>query len=426
MRCASASVVVVVVAVGGCFSLERADGLTPGTIKGRAVRDDGDAAAFVKVSVDGAALVRRADNAGNFAANGLSLGTWIVRFSDDNDGDGLVDNAAVVAVSVPVNVDGGVSGVDLGDVVVSGTVVYGGVVVDDAGAPVVGATVAVARTGASVGAVDVGDLGAEAFAVSGDDGAFVVGGVARGPVQLCAFTDVLASALVVAPQPSRDLRLVAAPIGGRRARVAVRFGVALPAQGDVDVWLMAPGAPPTGNPTRRQPSDQREAFDVVPGVFDVYGVLVDGSGQGVLLSQVAAPDAVTQWGLMLLADKSPCAAGGIDVDGDGVVGFDLVDIDALDDDGAAGDDARAARDRFVACADVCLGDVFAVCDGRDCDDDADGQADVSEDPACLGPCGGADLDLDRSCDRFDLTPPCAVDDGRCVLPPLVVLADYGS
>ncbi len=455
-----------------CWQLDRQ--LVPGRIEGRAVDDTGAAVPFVRVSVDGAAaVVGQGDAEGHFVVAGLGVGVWLLRLADDGDGDGIGDRRAVRAVSLPAALDGRPAGALLGDVVVSDTVAVVGVVVDEAGAPLPGATVVAWRRSADT----PGDI--ESNAVTDVDGAFALRALAAGALQVFAIDADRASAAVGVPAPATSpetstatstataLTVTAAPIDGKKATVTVRFsldGVAgardelfndgfedgFDSDGDVDLWVVARGRPPVGNPTARASLARTTSFEVRPGVYDVHAVRVRGTGRGVLLGQVAVPDngdgggseddddkGSNVWGPMLLQTADPCRrADGVDVDGDGVVGLPVVDLSIIDGPlSRARVIAEHERRLWASCGDVCLADAGAVCASDDvsddvsnggarfdCDDDGDGQADVSEALACLGACGGSDLDLDGVCDRFDSAPPCGDDDpGLCLLPVPVLL-----
>ena len=418
-----------------CFVLERTASLSPGVAAGTAFRSDsGGAASFVKVNIDGTASPHRGSSDGSFRVGGLSTGTWVLRLMDDETGDGIPERAAVALVSVVADSQRRPAGVLLGAIALEPTSSLGGFVVDSDGAPLVGATVVVFRTGADLGAVDVGTLQSEGSCATDDEGAFFIGGLASGALRVFAFTSALASEVQLLARAAGEVRITAVPIGARPTSVTLGFGMDDQANraGDIDVWFMPAGQRPSGNPQRlRLGTTPTVALD--PGLFDVFAVRVQGAAQGVLLGQTAPAGAVTSWGLMLLLNRDPCAVGG-DVDGDGVVGLPRVDFGDLADAETPLDRRQreeAKRALWASCALPCLADpsaVFAVCDVDrerfDCDDDGDGQPDISEDAACLGACGSTDLDLDRECDRIDRSPPCSDSKNVCVLPVPLPLPEY--
>jgi hypothetical protein len=382
-----------VLLLAGCFPLDRVADLEPGTIRGRT-------APLARVNVDGSAQPRQADDDGVFVLRGFTAGTWVLRVDDG-------DRGLVRSVTIGRDVFGRPAGVDLGDLALKDHVDVAGVVVDRAGAPVPSAVVVALRSGVDVSAPGLGLLAVESVALSDDDdGAFSLLHLAPGPLHLFAFSDRLASDLIA----SDGGRLTVAPVAARTARVTLRFAVDDDdnAQGDIDVWIMPAGSRPVGNPTARLPLGSKDAIEIEPGLFDVFAVRVGAEGQGALLSQVAVPDVVTLWGLMLLRARDPCAAAG-DVDDDGIASLPLVDFAQLDDPDAPADRRAVEEQRrslWATCAAPCLESPRAVCtiDGEhfDCDDDGDGQPDVSEPPACLGARGSTDSDHDGRCDRVDV------------------------
>src|SRR5687767_5175835 len=83
-------VAVVVVTSASCiYEFNRTVDVKPGDISGVAVRADlgNDPAPFAQVAVQGGSLVRRTRENGAFLIRGLAEGAWVLRFSDDDDGD---------------------------------------------------------------------------------------------------------------------------------------------------------------------------------------------------------------------------------------------------------------------------------------------------------------------------------------------------
>src|SRR5262245_3524753 len=120
MRCRHVVAFAVALATAACsFDFSRADEIAPGTVSGRATLR-GAGAPFSRVGIAGSARALRADVRGAFVLRGLDAGPSVLRFSQDEDGDGLPEFAAVRAVRLSffTRNDGTreLSGVLLGDV----------------------------------------------------------------------------------------------------------------------------------------------------------------------------------------------------------------------------------------------------------------------------------------------------------------------
>ncbi len=420
------------------YRFQRTQDVQPGDVVGRALHADGGGdAGFARITVDGANLVRRANNDGSFVIRGLSEGTWLLRFQEDQNGDGRLDRAGVRAVSLKSFTAPGTTGAQLSSVLL-GNVPLGGVVTvsgsaarDDGAPPSDNARAFVVRgaadlspeelAGASPASLAGTDGVAEATSGVGPDGAFVLPDIAPGTFHLVAFdpgdgehppamsAPVAVTAAAGGATDAGTVRLVPAS-GTRSVRVTTALtGETSGASGAAaTVKLVRIG----GSPAR--PGDVLASLDTtlaaamdleVPlGAFDVY---VDSAPDapefhGALLGQLAysGPE-VLQWGLLTIQSADPCnPIGDVDRDQDGKVGLPLQSL---------------APELWEQCLGPCTVSgaalAQATCDAGgqryDCDDDGDGQPDVLE-PACYGLCAGADLDEDGRCDRSQGTvDPCS-------------------
>jgi hypothetical protein len=119
---------VVVGFVGGCFVLDRAATLEPGTVRGTATIA-GTGVDNVNVVLANSPLLQRANDNGSFVVDGLPAGKHALRLLRDDDNDGNVERGAVAAFSI-ANTGARLSGVDLGPVALLGTVGLSGTVTD--------------------------------------------------------------------------------------------------------------------------------------------------------------------------------------------------------------------------------------------------------------------------------------------------------
>ncbi|HEY4222203.1 MAG TPA: carboxypeptidase-like regulatory domain-containing protein, partial [Myxococcota bacterium] len=433
MRLSSWLVVVVLVgALAGCqYNTDRTKGLLDGEITGTALREDGSPAQGALIAVAGSQRVVAADAHGNFAVTDLVPGTWILHITEDDQGDGVPERAAFVSATarfVPIkkNLTDGLTSAPpsaitselLGTVKLATTAHIKGSV-----------AVAVGEEARVIAWRDVADHAApiEASAhVSAVDGSFDLAGVAPGAVHVAALSyDPLehgadATRIVhfgVVDASAGDSAVHITPDQSARtdsdATKLRTFSVQLDAQWDsthvqaVTLALATFTAPghdddELGNsPDGAQLDAAQSAFvlDVSAGVVDIsLQSATDGVVDGLLRGALALPDVAVLGPVELprLADPCDDGAGGRDCDHDGLQGLPFPDD---------GDAAVAAQ--YHACAAECadkLGPalVGATCtvDGKkfDCDDDGDGQPDVTEGAACLGPGLGTDLDGDDLCE----------------------------
>src|SRR4051794_6297477 len=90
----------VLAATSACFlSFDRLEGVRPGDVVGRTRADDGGKALpFVRVSAEGTGVLRRARADGTFVVDGLPAGQHVLRFVQDDEGDGFPERVALRAV----------------------------------------------------------------------------------------------------------------------------------------------------------------------------------------------------------------------------------------------------------------------------------------------------------------------------------------
>ncbi|MDP2339923.1 MAG: hypothetical protein Q8O67_03110 [Deltaproteobacteria bacterium] len=451
-----------------CFPLDRTDGLLPGDVVGRAVHEDGGGvAAGARITPDGAtARVVRAKGDGTFVVRGLAAGSWVLRFDEDEDGDGRAERAGFRAINLVASIPVGgteplLGAVLLGDVALGGVVaVNGSVVRADARAPSTSTRAFVLRRPEELSEIELAgvartqlqgqEAGADAdigIAVDDDGSTFSIVDVAPGAFRVIAFdpgtqgsekgdtpaamsAPAVVSAVAGGNVDVGELELVAV-VGSRPVGIATALAPGVLPGAPLIVTVVRAG----GN--RENPDDVVIAvpldvaavlqLDVPFGVFDVF---VDNEGgaefHGVLLAQIVYPAAAGEpanlaWGPMALTAVDPCAPV--------AASTGLLD---RDNDGLAGLPAHAdAPEVYVRCAASCAvsgpGLANASCDlggdRFDCDDDADGQADPRE-LGCVGLCSGSDRDEDGVCDRNDP----AVEIGcapNCEQPDAGVVVDAG-
>ena len=438
--------------VFGCFyDLPRTEGLGDGEIHGRALHTDGTPVAAARIVVAGTPRAAEARDDGAFAVRGLTAGPWVLYITADEDGDGTPDSAArvtavLVDAAIPRNATDGCTGappvvptsVLLGDVVLQPTRTLNGTVqLNDGG----GARALVG----SERAVVVRTEGA-AFAGGGDEQ------LMQGPVEAAAGVAVDGSFSLRGLHDSGapvDLTVLVfdaadgphAPIWYGTARseggddgVALIADQAVPAQTGVEIALRGafsaveigtvsferPGggdvAPPDGTLLRAE-SDGFAAYVVVDAPVGLYDIGIFPSEdtadvtEGVLRGALVLPLAAwgTIEGAVELAADDPCtdASGARDCDHDGRPTL------------ASPDDPSSLPD-WAACAASCADTFGPAGEGAscsvggtqiDCDDDGDGQPDVTEPAHCMGPGRGTDLDGDGRCEPGeDPFPSCASDD----------------
>lgn len=434
----------------------------------RADLDDRPPAAFATVLAKGAGAIRRAGSDGSFTFKGLAPGPWVFQVQDDADGDGWPERTSTVTAVVRVGPkpsglfgDGPTeaSAVLLGRVPVDGTTeVKGRVLVETASGrrtPRELGTIArvlVTRdfdlpTGIDE-AFNTVSLGAEAQTAADASGAFVFSNVGSGTFQVVAFlfedtgNPLQPGRLLGATQPVflrgfagdaldlSDTPLVAPPIGPQpvSGTRAVQIAVSPEPEGSVYAIYVPQGrapppcevSPPADYSATPFPYAARTDFtpggsDVLLqlpfGVFDVELCTDQGQDgpQGTLFeATIPVPEGDPQaalpvvMGPVLLTAADACGAPDKpDCDGDGLTGLPPF--------------SPTTQGLWASCVSSC-GQAFGEENGAsgctvgaetfDCDDDGDGQPDVTEDPACYGLGRGTDLDGDGLCSGQDPFPQC--------------------
>jgi hypothetical protein len=383
--------VAALVLVSSCLPMSRGADIPPGAIRGRVVRTDGAPAAFARITVDRAHRVVVADGSGTFTIRGLPAGTYMLRTERDDNSDGQLDVGALVPATLLADARGGVGFTSLGDVTLLPALQADGVVVDGAGASVVAVRVAAD-----------GSRFAEEVVRADVDGSY------RFPALLSASTiEVLAvsadgtavSALQQKPMPppadvgQPPARVTFDPLVLVAATQPLRLAIT-PAVGDALVT------------TASSRGTQTFAVAIGNGVVEVdvrddagpFDVLVQAGELEGFLSGVVAGDVT--WA-MFMQVPTCVLIGAPDCDGDGVVGLPYTDVVGVPDlpawracastcsvFGADLDVARCAFDNVV----------------YDCDDDSDGQPDVTEPAECRD--RGDDFDGDGLCGSADAFPNC--------------------
>ncbi len=420
---------------GACsFKLDRLDGVSPGDIAGTSIEDDtGDAAAFARVEPMGASKVFRALQSGAFVVNGLPAGAFVLKMSEDTDGDGFLERGAYRAVSLRniTNPDGNkeLSSVLLGTVRLQGTAdVTGRVLRDDTGAPLAGAQVIAYRRAddlagdvtALVDAADqrVGDqsLPAESAVVTGADGTFTLPGVMPGDARVLALlrdgTDLFvfdSGKVPLAAGDRKDLGDVRALLQADdpkdvQVNVVVGVGGGGGANDSVHVRIQR-SADPLG-PAAFDGDATANSDTTIQLPIDTYDVLVveGNSVRGGLRGVPSTTDEgqVARW-VILLDAADGCDADSRDRDGDGLKSIPLARMAECAAQ-CAGQDGAA---RSSASCTLAPGGTGDGADGGtfDCNDDGDDENDPAE-AACFGACAGSDADRDGVCSGPDLDPCC--------------------
>jgi hypothetical protein len=416
------AIVLAALALAGCsFVFERAEGLNPGDIDGRAVIE-GEPAPFARVKVAGASRLVRADREGDFRVAGLPAGTWVLRVDDDKNGDGLPERATVRAVQIRAQA-GEPAFLLLGDVELNPVAQLRGRVVRD-GAAVPGARVFVSRNLEPEGAQDPSSLGAEAETATDDEGRFRFPALAEG--------DVLVSVIFAEGQSL---------FGAEELEIALAPGDDLDA-GDIDLELVDPTDRQVGlTLTDLGGATELKSLAVAPGaapdeqaLFDFNAGEVDPAQDILNRSLRIGPHDVyvaSDDGRVALFENQFATVPGpviqlLGVSSLGEVCFrqDFRDCDtdafrSLPPLADPNDPDDPNMSIWSACADQCF-DAFGNAaetqscevDGEvfDCDDDGDGQPDMTEPFRCTFPTAGNDADGDGLCEREDPFPQCAEND----------------
>ena len=448
--------------VAACFfEFPRAEGHVPGELSGRAIRASLDeAAAFSRVDLLGSARTIRARTGGDFALKGLDAGMAAIRVSDDADGDGWPERGGLAAAILPMHPDLTVGFVLLGDVDLTGTMEVGGRVLIDNGAGGfsppppgtsvivyatrgqcfdLGATNPIATASADCDPTDIAALadrlegGAEAQTAADAEGDFSFLGVVEGRVELSAILYDLAGNALGGARTALGPVLVE----GRAGETVTVPDLHLPPLGVLTTRTVQLRITPA-------PADDTFAFlvpqgrsvdcadaDTAPGRVDLPPL-----GSGDLQAQVP----VGAWDLQVCGeDRSGAATGLVALPPaldepvpplwtvltffyDPCEGRDGIRDCDQDEQQAIPPLDTASTPIWQACSPQCwdgstLGEALgaATCEAEvagatetfDCDDDGDGQPDVTEPNTCLGLGRGTDLDGDGACTGADAFPQCA-------------------
>ena len=431
MRSAWLLGVLVTLPLSACFDLTRLDRVAPGSITGRTVDEEG-AAVTARVELDSQVRVVRSGADGAFVLANLSPGAHALRFTADDDGDGRAERGAVRVARIAGGRGEVTGSVLFGDIVLAGTARLTGTVSFD-GAPAFDAFVVVERTLADIdgGADDGRHLAIDGRTAVDGGGAFSLGGLVPGKARVWAFTrDGKASApqaITLGEENAVALELLAS-VEERTVQLLV-----VDAPGTLTLDVFAAGNLDGVAVTSLQvPAVGERAFPLPVGVYDLRASTGVGAGvvSAVLIGQPVPPrapgsadnvDVTVRLGVLSLRrGNDPCAATAADRDDDGVAGLPppLGTNDAL----------------WIACATDCVSTFgqSAVCNVEgvdyDCDDDGDGQPDVTEPFACVDLCAGGDRDGDLVCDAADALRYCAANDSSCTddsfsAPPSIYLAN---
>lgn len=430
-------------AASGCFyDLDRSSALAPGDVAGQAVRPGGDVASFASVRIEGLPIRTNALPDGHFLVPNVPEGTWRLNAKDDVDGDGWPERSAIVGFRI-LNTQSATglfgatetptrSSVDLGKVVLEGTIRLEGVVEDDTGAGAADARVVVVHDSVPIAGVDAESVRSsgevESRVATGQDGRFIVPSVAAGTFIVIAYAERESGLFISLPKTVTQFsgaatlvgedRLVLAPSDQERA---VAFDVSPAPNPSADVTLRLRRAGAGSN----VPTNDRTAtfdggvwtVDAIPlGPWTVQ-VLVDGVSTSRLESRFLLPGVGPQsFGSFLVSDG---ACENCDCDGDGIRG--LPQPPSVSVRNTCDGTEASARSIWETCEARCGGGARVCLSSGvvyDCEDDLDGQSDVAE-PACYGvDKGGADCDGDGICEVFDPDDRCAA--GRICDPEEVV------
>jgi hypothetical protein len=456
-------VLLLLVMFAGCdFDTSRTDNLRDGEIHARAVRKDGTPAVGASVAVAGSDRVTQAGADGEILLDALVPGHWLLRITEDDDGDGAPERGAYLGAQlrragVPKNLTDGCTGAPPN---VTTTFLAGDVALVDTGAITGNVTLAADERARVVVWRDVvvgeGDgqveyaTQIEASAGVSPDGSYRIDGVIPGAVHVASFlydvlsgpnapklfgvidVDVVGGDDVTANVNATEEALLEGG-GPRIASVQVEAQWNQPEPAAVDISQVtfsapvsgafvgpAPGAPPAAGFTIQQ---DENAFVLDPpiGIVDILlSSATEGAADGLLRGFAIVQRGLDELGgqlgpveLPILLDRCALEDGTRDCDHDGLPGLPF----------PSGDDDPV----WVACASACesalgVDGARATCpngdEELDCDDDGDGQPDVTEPARCFGPAVGTDLDGDDLCEPAeDPFPYC--DGDECAAPSFV-------
>lgn len=442
---------VLLLALFACdFDTSRTDNLRDGEIHARAVRTDGEPATNAIVSVQGTDRVTQShsDGGGGLLLDELLPGRWVLRISEDDDGDGAADRGAYVPVvleraGVTKNLTDGCSGAPpnvttsmlLGDVELADTgALIGSVSLDNDGGGGLGADerarVVVFRE------IDGYATQVEASAGVTPAGTFRIDGLVPGSVHVVAYVydasagandaklfglvenvDVVGGGEALADVVASQEALLEGG-GPRIASVQIEAQWDQPEPAAVDISQIAftapggasiGGAPIIVDGVTLQQDERAFVLDPPIGVVEILLTsatqgAADGLLRGVAIVQRDSPITLGPVELPILLDRCVDSRGTLDDTSD--------DVRDCDRDGRPGLAFPSGADDplWIACAAECEGALGRDSAGAtckvddvdfDCDDDADGQPDVTEPARCVGPGVGTDLDSDDACEPYE-------------------------
>jgi hypothetical protein len=434
---------------GGClFDFERGLELGPGDVQGRALRGPTEVAPYAQVAPSGTGRMLRTDAAGEFVVRALSPGGYTIRLSDDANGDGWPERVAERAFAISVQQHSSffetaenkatyvlLGDTELGPVVqVSGEVTRNGQAQGGAKVFVWGRrTLQGALLGDGLEQTELTvDAEAEASAGTDADGRFRFRALAAGELTFVATwldaetgeehfsepfsLDAAAGSTIDVADLSLSLGVMQSPPPADPIERDVQLELSPEPEGTLTIRLERADIPAeerTAHHTWEQTTPASRQVVIRPPLGAWRVSVVDDAQRSVFTSVHLAPpgnDPIL-WRLHL-DTVDPC-----DVDDDGLRdcdGDDLIGLPELE----TWDDPEVAS-TWAPCADTCgglFGDELleASCEvggeTYDCDDDGDGQPDVTEHFRCYGLFLGRDLDGDGLCDPEDPYPQCAAND----------------
>ncbi len=413
--------VVVPALVGGCFELERSEGLRPGDARVVVVDESGAVVVGARVSAVGHDRVGISGDDGVAVVGPLPFGEYLLRVEVDANNDGVIDAGATTTTPTVIakpllGALPRLSFFDHDKVVVSVAGSIGGTVECPVGSL---CRVVAFRTVAGT------TLPAEANAAVDATGRWQLDGVVAGEVRVAAFSWTPSVSLEPAQQLFAATRpdavgVATATVGDDNVVIAlasapasVSAGISIrvaPAEGvtsDADT-IEATGValyvvPSTNGSAPASATTPRadipgEAVEMPVGLFDIVVNVDDLGGRlfGIVgvpgLTDPLPPISIASFDCVEIADGVDCNDDGLndmrDLDGNGRI--DLADVD-INNNG--------------------------IVDSDDEDVDGDGIADVDEPSECRLVGRGGDRDGDCLCDAVDPLPDCQSNDPlACTLP----------
>jgi hypothetical protein len=420
------------------YDFPRQNGVGDGEITAHVLREDGTPATAAHAEILGSQRVVSVDVNGNLHFRGLGAGHYLVRITEDDESDGVIERGTNLDVTlenkpVPKNFTDGLFGpanvvttsVLLGDVTLEGTGSISGQVHMISGGTDVGvrnfdptedrARIVVWRTSGT--APNVLQLPIEASGGVDQTGTFHVAGILPGAVQIAmlvgdvnvtpyAETRMGTSGTKVKTGKDQNIdglidQIDLVDTAGKLKTQTVQVQIAAPTTPDSFTFTFTQ----SGTVNDRVPpvitGDDTGVVDAPVGISDIAAQVNADGTQGVVRGIVVVPTVNAVVGPLEIRSGDPCAQdGGRDCDDDGLPGLAL-----LPD--AASPNFAAVHAQWAACAPQCAAafgkdKAHATClvDGStfDCDDDGDGQPDVTEPTACIAPGAGTDSDGDGQCE----------------------------